>query len=41
MTRRVALTIALITAVGIGAPPIRAQQREVTGEEVVPALEAA
>src|SRR5437899_3657137 len=41
MTRCFALTLALITAVAIGAPPIRAQQRDVTAEEVVAALEAA
>ncbi len=41
MTRHFALTLALITAVAMGAPPIRAQQHEVTAEEVVAALEAA
>src|ERR1700704_820072 len=41
MTRRFALMLALITAVAMGAPPIRAQQHEVTAEEVVAALEAA
>src|SRR5207245_881798 len=41
MTRFVALTLALITAVAMSAPPSRAQQSAVTAEEVVAALEAA
>ena len=41
MTRFVASMLALITAVAVSAPPTRAQQSEVTAEEVVAALEAA
>jgi len=41
MTRFVALTLALITAVAMSAPGGRAQQSAVTAEEVVAALEAA
>src|SRR5258705_8590622 len=41
MTRLVASTLALIVTIAVSVPPTRAQQSEVTAEEVVAALEAA
>src|SRR5207245_7090271 len=41
MTKFVASTLALIVTIAVSVPPTRAQQSEVTAEEVVSALEAA
>ena len=40
MTRLVASTLALIVTIAVSVPPTRAQQSEVTAEEVVAALRA-